>query len=391
MHSEKDLSDLFKKYKCCILVPTYNNAPMLLEVLESLAEYTHDIIVVNDGSTDATSKILQDWKVGSVIAHEKNKGKGKALQTGFIHAVSLGYEYAITIDSDGQHYASDLKGFLLALEEHPNAIIIGARNMDRPGIPGKSSFGNKFSNFWFQVETGIKLPDTQSGFRLYPVSKLSKVNYFTNKYEFEIEVLVRAAWKGIEVMCIPIAVYYPPAEERISHFRPFKDFFRISVLNTVLVTIALLWYYPMFYFKKLTGENWKQNWKNVINLEGLSTQKKAASIGLGLFMGIFPVWGYQMLIAALIAHYLKLNKTLTLVASNISIPPMIPFIIYGSLVLGALCLGKPVELPFDHQLNWEVAKTYLYQYLIGSTVLASVAAVAGYVLSFSILSLFKRK
>ena len=251
-----EIRTAFNTHKACVLIPTYNNAQTLPALLTDISRYTDNIIVVNDGSTDDTDSILRQQKA-EIVSYPKNKGKGWALRQGFKKALELGYTYAITIDSDGQHYADDLSIFLNALSEHPNAIIIGARNMEQSSVPGKSSFGNKFSNFWFWVETGIKLPDTQSGYRLYPVKSLSTLTFFTRKYEFEIEVIVRAAWKGITVMCVPVKVFYPEKEKRISHFRPFRDFSRISVLNTVLVVITFLYIKPRDFLrgfkKKISG------------------------------------------------------------------------------------------------------------------------------------------
>lgn len=242
------IREVFKTRNACVLIPTYNNAQTLPALLTDIVKYTDNIIVVNDGSTDETAATLKQHPV-EVVAYDQNKGKGWALRQGFKRAVELGYTYAITIDSDGQHYADDLNVFLNAIDQHPNAIIIGARNMEQSSVPGKSNFGNKFSNFWFWVETGIKLPDTQSGYRLYPVKSLSPLTFFTRKYEFEIEVIVRAAWKGIEVVCVPVKVFYPEKEKRISHFRPFRDFSRISVLNTVLVAITFLYIKPRDFFR----------------------------------------------------------------------------------------------------------------------------------------------
>ena len=142
------------------------------------------------------------------------------------------------------------------------AIIIGARNMDQASVPGKSSFGNKFSNFWFKVETGLSLSDTQSGYRLYPVALLKDIRFFTKKYEFEIEVLVRAAWKGIDVVQVPVKVFYPEKDKRVSHFRPFHDFSRISVLNTFLVTIAFVWIKPRDLFRSLKKKTLSRSYTN---------------------------------------------------------------------------------------------------------------------------------
>ncbi|HEX6224442.1 MAG TPA: glycosyltransferase family 2 protein [Chryseolinea sp.] len=247
--------EMFKEKKVCVLMPTYNNEQTLGRVLASLLEFTDQIIVVNDGSTDSTASVLQQFPQLNVVSYSKNKGKGYALRTGFRHAVKSGYDYAITIDSDGQHFADDLHKFLTKLESHPEAIIIGARNMDQASVPGKSSFGNKFSNFWFWVETGLTMSDTQSGYRLYPVRLLNNFNFLTRKFEFEIEVLVTSSWRGIEITEVPVRVFYADKESRVSHFRPFKDFTRISILNTFLVTIALLYIKPRDFLRGIKKKN----------------------------------------------------------------------------------------------------------------------------------------
>jgi len=242
---------LCKQNKVCVLMPTYNNEQTVGQVLRDVLAYTDQVIVVCDGATDTTPEILKQFPQVDLVSYAPNKGKGYALRQGFKRAVALGYDYAITIDSDGQHFAVDLPKFMTALAEHPAAVIIGVRNMDQSSVPGKSSFGNKFSNFWFWVETGLKRNDTQSGYRLYPVKLLKDVSFITRKFEFEIEVLVRASWRGIEMAEVPVKVFYAPREERISHFRPFKDFTRISILNTVLVTIALLYIKPRDFLRGL--------------------------------------------------------------------------------------------------------------------------------------------
>jgi len=155
----------------------------------------------------------------------QNKGKGNALKIGFAKALALGYEFAITIDSDGQHFPEDIPIFLDALQNEAtkNVLYIGARNMDQADVPGSSSFGNKFSNFWFWFETGTWLKDTQSGYRLYPLSEIEKLNLYTPKFEFEIEVIVKAAWRGTLVKNIPIQISYED-DDRVSHFRKGPDF-----------------------------------------------------------------------------------------------------------------------------------------------------------------------
>ena len=241
-----------KALKCAVLIPTYNNSTTIAKVIEDVKEYADEIIVVNDGSTDNTSEILSTTKDIRVIEYTQNQGKGYALKLGLSKAHEWGFRYAITIDSDGQHYADDIPVFIKRIEEVPDSLLIGARNLTADNMPSKNTFANKFSNFWYKVETGQTLTDTQSGFRLYPLAKLQNVRPITRRYEFEVEIIVRAAWRGVNVENVPIKVYYPPIEERISHFRPLRDFTRISILNTVLVSCAVLYYYPCRFIRSLT-------------------------------------------------------------------------------------------------------------------------------------------
>lgn len=388
-NSFSDIKSLFQAYHCCVLIPTYNNGSTVKKVVEDVKQYTSNIIVVNDGATDNTCEILSTLSDIEVLSYMPNQGKGIALRRGFELAYRKGYHYAITIDSDGQHFAEDLPKFIHKMIHHPDAIIIGARNMDQASVPGKSSYGNKFSNFWFWVETGIKIPDTQSGFRLYPLKPLQGMVFYTPKYELEIEIIVRAAWRGVPVLTVPVKVYYAPSATRISHFRPFKDFTRITLLNTVLVILALVYYIPVRFFRNLQKKNLKQLVVDHI-LDGTDTNlQKSLAIALGIFIGIVPLWGYQIISVIALSHLLKLNKVLAVLASNISMPPMFPFIIYFSYKIGGVLLGNVHNANFN-SINWEFAKQNFYQYAVGSLFFATIAAVSTGLLAFVLLSIFRK-
>lgn len=243
---------IMKQMKICVIIPTYNNEKNLLAVIESVMPISTDIIVVNDGSTDSTSAILATLS-GSihVLEYTPNRGKGYALKTAFKEALKYGYDYALTMDSDGQHKATDIQSFVEKIQENPHALLVGSRGMKHKNMPQQNTFANRFSNFWFAVQTGTKLPDTQSGFRLYPIRKMKGMSWFTNRYETELEILVRCAWRNIRIIPIPIHVYYPPIEQRVSHFRPRTDFLRISLLNTCLCLLAFIYGYPSRFIRKL--------------------------------------------------------------------------------------------------------------------------------------------
>jgi glycosyltransferase involved in cell wall biosynthesis len=366
------------RLKLCVIIPTYNNDATLARVIQEVQQFTSNIIVVNDGSTDSTAAILTGFPALAQVSYPTNVGKGWALRQGFALAQRSGYDYAITIDSDGQHFAADLPAFLDKLEAEGSALLIGARNMTQDGIPGKSSFGHKFSNFWFWFETGQRLPDTQSGYRLYPLHALRGKRFFTPKYEFEIEVLVRAAWAGVPVGSVPIAVYYAPGKERITHFRPFQDFSRISVLNTILVIITLLYIKPKHLLASLfRRETYARLLAQVFNAEE-SAQHRALSVALGVFMGIAPLWGFQLVVAIALAVFLRLNRYLVILSANISLPPMIPLLIYLSYLAGGLVVPQPVQLASAQGLTLASIHQNFMQYFVGSWLLASGAAlVAG--------------
>lgn len=386
MEATLNVIDKINSLKVCVIVPTYNNEKTLKRVVDSVLTFTSNIIIVNDGSTDSTALILKEYSNLIQIHHAKNSGKGVALRNGFKKAIELNYNYAITIDSDGQHFASDIPDFIETIEKDPNALLIGSRNMTTDDIPKKSSFGNKFSNFWFWFETGIKLEDTQSGYRLYPL-QLIPSTYFTNKFEFEIEVIVRSAWKGIRVKNIPIKVLYDPAE-RVSHFRPFKDFTRISILNTVLVLITLLYIKPRDFFFSFKRKGIKRFFlENVLHSED-SNVKKALSIALGVFIGISPFWGFQTLIVLALAVVLRLNKVIAFAFSNVSFPPFIPFIIYGSLKMGSYFVASDATILFDKSITFTDIQNHIQQYVIGSLVLATICAVFFGTIAYLLLLFF---
>ena len=381
--------DLLSSTSFCVIVPTYNNQKTLKKVLDSILDFTSNVIIVNDGSTDQTNEILKQYHHLTQIHHPKNLGKGRALRNGFRKAIEQNFEYAITIDSDGQHFASDIPVFIDAIQKEPNSLLIGSRNMTQENVPKKSSFGNKFSNFWFKFETGIVLEDTQSGFRLYPLKLIPK-QFYTNKFEFEIEVIVRSAWKGIVVKNIPIQVLYDPAE-RVSHFRPFRDFTRISILNTVLVINALLYIKPRDFFRRAKKKGFKKFFLEDILESNDSNFIKSASIALGVFIGISPFWGFQTVLLFTFAALFRLNKVIAYLASNVSFPPFIPFVIYGSLKMGSFFVAGDNTLVLDSSVTFDDIQKNATQYIAGSLILASVSALSAGFISYLLLSAFSSK
>lgn len=231
----------------CVIIPTYNNSDTIVDVVRRAMVQCCDVIVVCDGCTDNTLERLHAMEQQpTIIPLKRNQGKGAALREGFRYALDRGFAYAITLDGDGQHYPEDISVLLAANEQHPGALIVGERrDLSKMERSKGSKFANAFSNFWFFVQTGQYLRDTQTGYRLYPLKRLKGLALLTSRYEAELELMVLASWHGVKLKSAMVNVYYPPREERVSHFRPVKDFVRITILNVVLCLLAVVYGLPL--------------------------------------------------------------------------------------------------------------------------------------------------
>ena len=237
--------------RICVVIPTYNNSGTIASVIESALAYCQDVLVVSDGADDATLEAIRAFgeKI-SWVSYTPNRGKGYALKQAFSYARARGFDYAITMDSDGQHFAEDIPVFQRAIESGDGkTLYVGSRCLSAENMPSGNTFANKFSNFWFALQTLRRLPDTQTGYRAYPLARC--VMPLTHRYEAELEMLVRSAWRGIHIVPLPVKVYYAPVGERVSHFRKGRDFTRISLLNTVLTLAAICYGWPSMLYHKL--------------------------------------------------------------------------------------------------------------------------------------------
>ena len=239
----------------CAVIPTYQNAKTLLKVVADVHRVVDTVFVVDDGSNDGTAALL-DKATGNerpekVLTHPKNCGKGAALKTGLTYARQQGFRYAVTVDADGQHRADDIPALLKAVEEEPDALAIGSRGLQHENMPAKSTFANRFSNFWFALQTLQRLRDTQSGLRVYPLRRLHGLRWMSARYEAELTLLVFSAWAGVKLLPVPVSVYYPPRDQRVTHFHPGRDFTRISVLNTLLCFLMVVYGWPRIFCRQI--------------------------------------------------------------------------------------------------------------------------------------------
>ncbi len=223
-----------------VLIPAFNAERSIAAVVAGTLRHVSTVVVVDDGSVDRTAEEARAAGA-TVIQHAVNRGKGAALQTGMRWLTENHFCRALTLDADGQHLPEEIPRLLEAAEADRDAIWIGDRQLERlteVTTPIKR-FGNRFANRWVEIACGMSIPDTQSGFRIYPIATTLALGVRAQRFAFETEVLIRARRAGITVHSVPVKVYYPRPEERISHFRPFAD--TVRIIFVVVGLILRLW------------------------------------------------------------------------------------------------------------------------------------------------------
>ena len=369
-----------EKIKVFVVVPVYNHADTLRQVVEAVLQHHPLVLVVDDGSTDGGAETLADLPV-ELLSHSHNLGKGAALLSAAEWGLRQGLTHMVSIDADGQHDPEDLPKFLTAINENRQALIVGHRDFVQSSIPGSSRFGRKFSNFWLRLQTGSQLKDSQSGFRAYPLFIFQHLNFWTRRYNFEIEVLVRSAWAGVELRDIDISVYYPPGDERISHFRSFMDNWRLTLLNTHLTLRSIV---PWPHRKVLgvhQGDSERIKGLSVIHplrsirqllQENSSPKQLAVAAGVGVLLGALPLLFCHTIAILFVCGFFRLNKVAAISSSQLCMPPLVP----------ALCIEVGYFLrhgewltEFSLQTLGYQAMQRLYEWLLGSLLLAPLLAI----------------
>jgi uncharacterized protein (DUF2062 family) len=393
--------------RICVVIPVYNHALTVRQVVHG-ARAVLPVIVVDDGSTDATPAVLAKEQGGgsdgrassgktlSVVTLPGNQGKAAALQAGFAHARALGFTHAITLDADGQHSTATLPVFVAACRRQPEALILGVRDFRKVGAPFARRASNALSTFWFKFETGVRLADTQCGYRCYPLALLRTLRASSGRYAYELEIIVKAAWAGLALVPQAVEADYAAPTSRLSHFRPWRDMAAISWLHSKLSIRA---FFVPAVLRRLAvqgllrgmqpGERWRTVLRHLFSEHTETPGRLAAAVGLGLFCGIAPIWGFQMVAAAALAHKFRLNKAIALTASNVSFAPVAPIILAAGLVVGHfLWTGQFVE--FAPKAAARQIPAYVCQWAVGSLVLAAVVGMIGAGVAFVLARLTAR-
>jgi glycosyltransferase involved in cell wall biosynthesis len=214
-----------------VLIPSYNPGRKVFETVRGAREQWNPVWVVVDGSNDGTAEALQAMAKEDeglrVLVRPRNGGKGTAVLDGVIEALGRGYTHVLTMDSDGQHPPDRIRGFMAASAAKPDAMILGVPVFDA-SAPSVRVKGRKISNYWANLETlGAGIQDSLFGFRVYPARALARImqsHRWMRRFDFDVELVVRLSWSGVEAINLPAAVrYFRPEEGGVSHFNYVRD------------------------------------------------------------------------------------------------------------------------------------------------------------------------
>jgi len=212
------------------VIPSYNAERHLDGVITGVEQYldTSRIIVVDDGSSDATAEVARARGV-VVLVHDPNQGKGAALDTGIRHAGNMGCAYAITLDADGQHRPEEIPRFIEHWTGTGADIIVGNRLEDTRNMPRDRKWTNYFTSWVVSKLAGTTIPDSQNGYRMISTSLFASLGVKARRYEAESELLIRAGRAGARIDSVPIETIYADEVSSINKTRDTYRFFRMVV------------------------------------------------------------------------------------------------------------------------------------------------------------------
>ncbi len=381
-----------------VIAPTFNNARTLAGILQQIDLNNLPVIVIDDGSTDATASILDTWSgaadTHTLLTHSSNQGKAAALSTGFVHALGVGFTHAITIDTDGQLNPAQIPELLQCAVDHPTALVLGVRDSTSVDYPFASRFGRCISNFLVRVESGARVADSQCGFRVYPLQQLRPLHCHATRYGFETEVLTRAAWAGVPIEQIPVECVYRLPDGRVTHFCPWRDSLRAVQMHLLLLLRSLLpW--PFFriadpvptgtLFHRFAqwlspGRAWR-----AIKEDPAHRPRFAAAVSVGVFIANLPLYGVQTVIGLYAARRFRLNPLAVVAGSHLSTPPVGPILIAAAIAVGHFLIHG--VLPDLRTFNPAVMgykaliKSVLLEWAVGSLVVGLILAGLAYVIT----------
>lgn len=374
-------------------IPVFNNKDTVHSVALACRQELRHVVVIDDGSTDGdVGALFKDTDI-AVCRHAHNRGKGQALLTALRYVKDRGAEFMISVDADGQHQPRDIRAFLPVIAANRTAIVIGARRMHAPNVPASSRFGMRFSDFWLRLETGRPIRDSQSGFRAYPVAYVAQLPLRGRRYDFEAEVLAKAAWAGLGIISVDVAVTYAERGKRVSHFRPFLDNLRLTHRHVLLVG-RRLWPWPHRRLvprapnKFLALLRHPARFCKLLLMEHASPAELGAAAGVGTFLATLPLLSLHTVAIVYVTTRLHLNRIMAVAIQNLCMPPFVPFVCVeiGYFMRHGRWLSEMSRETWLHQ-----APQRIWEWFLGALLVAPILAIITGLIVFGLAAVVRSR
>jgi uncharacterized protein (DUF2062 family) len=349
-----------------LCIPTYNN-PLTLEqvVVDCLRETDLPVLVVDDGSDLPVEnlfrqkEILLSMHVGrlQILRFVKNRGKGAAIQAAIADSLKRGFTHLLTMDADGQHLAREVKTLVSVSKEEPLDLILANRTLVGMNVPLNIPARRRVSHFLVRHEAETRIRDSGSGFRIYPLVHVQNMRFWSKRFDFEIEVLIRLLWKSVTIREVDAEVCHTEPKIEVSRFHRFTHNVRVSILNSVLATLALLKTH------RTPGE-------------------VGAAVGAGVFIGCTPFFGFHTFLAIVLSFFFRLNFVYVWLGTQISNPFLAGFLTVASVGVGKYMIKSSSQTLGGFSLDWLIGSV-----LVGG-VLGIVSGFASYFVANKVRSNF---
>jgi uncharacterized protein (DUF2062 family) len=394
-------------FRPALILPTYNNASTLADIVGRCLKLGLPTYVVDDGCTDNTRQILEAFSNDchlKVLVHTQNRGKAGAIQTGFAAATVDGCTHAVTMDTDGQLAPEQIPDLIAAGRKNPDALILGARDFEIAGYPAQSRLGRRLANFFIFIESGAKVSDSQCGLRLYPLGMINHLKVRSGRYGYETEVITRAAWAHCDVVEVPVSCRYFPADERVSHYEPWLDTFRAIGLHLRLVLRSLSpWPHRRWPIGSHDPRPWWRrllHWVNPMDLWRQARLERrgapmAAAVAVGVFIANLPLYGLHAILCLYAARRLKLHPLGVLAGSLAAAPPFAFLLVPSDIEVGHRIIHGTwlhfAQLNPDHVSSWKLLQVYAGEWTLGGLLLGVVMGLVTFGLIVGLVHLVPRR
>jgi uncharacterized protein (DUF2062 family) len=363
--------------KTLLVIPVSGRSRALRTVVESAMGQGLPLLLVDSEGDDGDLALIADLHVER-LRLEAGLGKGRALVAGAALAKEQGYEAILTVDAEGEYDPADARLLLDAAGTSWPAIVIGTGQGSRP--PSKD-----YSAFWVRLECGQSLPDTRSGFRLYPVDFLTSRHFFASGLGFRVETLVRGGWAGLPLLSVKVPAGHLPAAGKNLLPHKFMDNLNIIFLHTFLLTRSLLpWPHRRIVPKTAAEHPWSLlaeplRFFRLLCREHASAIELAAASWVGIFIGALPIIPFGIVTIVYVNHKLHLNKLAGVAASNVCVFPFIPFL---CVEVGHFLRFGYFWSEFNRQTMLHEIHYRLWEWLLGALVVGPVIGFAGALLTY---------